>query len=455
MILTDAFPGFERVEGVAGLPDGPVDLSAQAELGADELTKEQLRAVQAYGRTWANARNDIAIIVLYKLPRTVEAELFFAGLRQGVSQQFDDVSSFPVPGIPGAVGNTFRPNAGSAPAHQVTFRKGTHIAEVLVTSDDGRLRAQEVIALAERQAARLPTGSVESFSVSDDTSLAYELGGALGFVAVILGIAVIATRGAKKRREAPKSPPVPVTVTPGEELSGGPPVQPVAPAILRGLRRRSQFVILLLGISGGLAVAGAVLSVGLADRISRVRDGRAVNFDTFVSLENLYNGIAIAQVAALVVTGVVWMMWQHRAQRILGMLQDGATRFTPGAAAGWWLVPIANLFMPYRTMSELYRGSASPSSRSARSGGPMLLLTLWFATFIATSILGRVVMTLDDSVDELVLRSRLLLVVDLCYLFAAAMAIGLVRLIYAGLKSRSAMDDTADAATPADAPALS
>jgi hypothetical protein len=211
-------------------------------------------------------------------------------------------------------------------------------------------------------------------------------------------------------------------------------------------------VILLLGLSGGLAVAAAVVGVGLADRITRVSDGRAVNFETFVSLENLYNGIAIGQVVALLITGVAWLMWQHRAQRILGMLQDGATRFTPGTAVGWWLVPIANLFMPYRTMSELYRGSASPSSRSARSRGPMVLLALWFVTFIATAILGRVVRTMDDSVDELVVRSRLLLATDLCYLFAAAMAIGLVRLIYAGLKSRSSADEPAIAETFADPP---
>jgi hypothetical protein len=452
MILADAFPGFERVEGLPGLPDGPVDLSAQAELGADELTKEQLRAVQAYGRTWANARNDLAIIVLYKLPRTVEAELFIAGLRQGVRQQFDDVSSFPVPSIPGAVGNTFRPNSESAPAHQVTLRKGTRIAEVLVTSDDGKLGPQDVIALAESQVARLPAGSVEAPSVSEETSLAFELGGALAVAGVILGLAGIATRSARKRREAPKPPPVPGTLASDTDLSDQAPIERVAPPILRGLRRRSEVVILLLGLSGGLAVAAAVVGVGLADRITRVSDGRAVNFETFVSLENLYNGIAIGQVVALLITGVAWLMWQHRAQRILGMLQDGATRFTPGTAVGWWLVPIANLFMPYRTMSELYRGSASPSSRSARSRGPMVLLALWFVTFIATAILGRVVRTMDDSVDELVVRSRLLLATDLCYLFAAAMAIGLVRLIYAGLKSRSSADEPAIAETFADPP---
>jgi hypothetical protein len=450
MMLADAFPGFERVEGVAGLPDGPVDLSEQA-VGTDELTKEQLRAVQAYGRTWANARDDLAIIVLYKLPRTIEAELFFAGLRQGVQQQFDDVSAFPVSSIPGAVGNTFRPDSKSPPAHQVTFRKGTRIAEVLVTSADGKLGPQDVIALAERQAARLPAGSVESPSESDETSLAYELGSATAVAIVILGIAVIATRGAKKRREAPKPPPVPGTLPSDTDLSG-PPIERVAPPILRGLRRRSQVVILLLGISGGLAVAAAVIGVGLVDRISRLRDGRAVNIDTFVSLENLYNGIGVAQVLALVVTGAFWLMWQHRSQKILGMLQDEATRFTPGAAAGWWLVPIANLFMPYRTMSELYRGSAPPSSKSARSRGPMLLLTLWFVTFMATTILGRVVRTLDDSVNELVLRSRLLLAIDLCYFFAAAMAIGLLRLIYSGLKSRSTVEEPPVAATIADPP---
>lgn len=449
LILPDAFPGFEPVEGIPGLPDGPVDLSEQAEPGTDELTLEQLRAVEAYGRTWTNAQDDLVIIVLYKLPRTVEAELFFAGLQQGVRQQFAEVSNFDVPSIPGAVGFTYRPEPQGPPAYQVTLRKGNRIAEVFVGADAGRLGRDDVIALAERQAMRLPGASAEAASTAD-SDLTYQIGGALIVAIVMLGIAVIATQGAKRRREAPQPPPVPGSVG-SESIGAITPIERVPPKMLRGLGRRGQVAILLLGVSGGLAVAASVIGVGLADRLVRLRDGRPVNLDTLESLENLYDGISMGQVGALVVTGIAWLMWQHRGQRILGELQD--TRFTPGAAVGWWFVPFANLVMPYRTMSELYRGSASPASRSARSPGPMVLLTLWWLTFIATTILGRVARTLDDSLDELITRGRLLLAIDLCYLFAAAMAIGLIRLVYRGLNTRATEEVVPEPQVEASAPA--
>lgn len=450
LILQEPGPGFEPVEGVRGLPDGPVDIAELAALapgGGEKLTEEERRSIQAYGRTWADKDDNLVIIILFKLPRLVDAQLFVAGVVSQMEAQFGGVSRFGVPNIPGATGHSFTPQPSSPPAHQIVFQKGTIATQVVWLPGGSPVPTSRAITVAERQAARLPVGSSEPTSGTDDsTSFGVELGGAIGVALLMLGIATLATRSARKKREAPKPPPVP----------GTPPVEEVRETVeladIRGLRRRSQVVLVLLGVSGALAVTSAIIDVGLIDRIQRIRSGQAVNFDTLTSLDDLHSAIAVAQVAALLVTGILWLMWQHRAQKILGRLQEEPLRFSPGAAAGWWLVPIANLVMPFRTMSELYRGSADPTSSTSRGAGPRLLLVIWWLMFVSTSILGRIVRTLDDSLDELVLQSRLLALIDLAYLFAAATAIGVVSLIFGGLKSRAAAEPPAPLAT-AEAPA--
>ena len=453
VILPDAFPGFEEVKGVRGLPDGPVDLNQLNDLApgtSEDLTEEELRSLSAYGRTWANEANDLVIIILYRLARVVDAEIFVSSVDQEVRQQFGEGGNFAVPTIPDASGKTFRPDPKSAPAHQVVFRKGRIVTQLLVLSDTGKIGVPEAITLAERQAARLPAAPADSSAEGDAATLGQQLGGAIGGAVVILGIAVLATRGAKKRREAPKPPPVPGTV-----LSDEPPVRvAMEPNVIRGLRRRSQIVLVLLGVDGALGLVSAFVGFGLTDRLARLKDGRPVNLDTLDSLASLHDGIVVTQLVALLVTGVAWMAWQHRAQRTLvGLSSQDDLKFTPGWAAGWWVVPLANLVMPYRTMKELYRGSAPPTSATARSRSPRALLVVWWIAFLGATVIGRYLRTLDDSLGEVVLRSRLELVIDLCYLFAAATAIGLVSLIFGGLKSQivGEQSDTLPAADPAPA----
>lgn len=62
----------------------------------------------------------------------------------------------------------------------------------------------------------------------------------------------------------------------------------------------------------------------------------------------------------LLVIAIVWLIWQHRAQKNLEGLGATWLRFTPGWAVGWWFVPFANLVKPFQTMRELWKASGDP-----------------------------------------------------------------------------------------------
>lgn len=80
--------------------------------------------------------------------------------------------------------------------------------------------------------------------------------------------------------------------------------------------------------------------------------------------------------------GIVWLVWQHRAQSNLFAMRVPGLSYTPGWSVGWWFVPVANLWVPFLTTRELWRGSgAGPGPRDR-------LLALWWFLWVATSVLS-------------------------------------------------------------------
>lgn len=87
----------------------------------------------------------------------------------------------------------------------------------------------------------------------------------------------------------------------------------------------------------------------------------------------------------LLVTAIVWLVWQHRAQKNLEGLGATRLRFTPGWAVGWWFVPLANLLKPFQTMRELWKASGDPYGWQTRTTSP--LLGWWWGLYLGAQAL--------------------------------------------------------------------
>ena len=74
-------------------------------------------------------------------------------------------------------------------------------------------------------------------------------------------------------------------------------------------------------------------------------------------------------------------MWLHRAHANLPALGATGLKFSPGGAVGWWFVPIANMFQPYRVVAEVWRNS-NPA------GGGGMVVGLWWVLFVGGNIIG-------------------------------------------------------------------
>ena len=83
-----------------------------------------------------------------------------------------------------------------------------------------------------------------------------------------------------------------------------------------------------------------------------------------------------ARVAAV----ALFLVWIHRAASNVHERGRSGMTVSPFGAVGWFFVPVANLFMPYRAMSGLARAS------SARGAEPLWVL-LWWVPLVASNLL--------------------------------------------------------------------
>lgn len=149
---------------------------------------------------------------------------------------------------------------------------------------------------------------------------------------------------------------------------------------------------------------------------------------------NTERGVALGSVwlVVLAVTGIAWWVWQYRAQANLRVMGRGSLEHRPWAAVGWWVVPIASLWMPFKVVRELWRASepvhdpVAWTRVSAWAG-----LGWWWALWIAGNLLQAAsVFPADSAVLETVRLADLMAVAGLAMsVFAACLAIGVVRQI--------------------------
>jgi hypothetical protein len=72
------------------------------------------------------------------------------------------------------------------------------------------------------------------------------------------------------------------------------------------------------------------------------------------------------------------LTWVYRANKNGHALGTAGMKYTPGWSVGWFFVPIANLFMPYWVLKEIWQTGSSTPHGGWRQGAVSPLLALWW-----------------------------------------------------------------------------
>jgi heme/copper-type cytochrome/quinol oxidase subunit 2 len=125
----------------------------------------------------------------------------------------------------------------------------------------------------------------------------------------------------------------------------------------RSARKLGMGLVALLGLNvllAALMVVFRLFEIGLLQRIGR---GELASPEEAARSDQRVATVTTAALIVLVVTGIVWLVWQHRSQANLHAARVRELEYTPGWAVGWWLILFANLVKPFQTMRELWKAS--------------------------------------------------------------------------------------------------
>lgn len=112
--------------------------------------------------------------------------------------------------------------------------------------------------------------------------------------------------------------------------------------------------------------------------------GRVVGIQGTVRMATLSAVVGMA-------AAVGYCVWIHRAARNLRALGRERLVFTPGWCIGWFFVPIANLYKPYRAVAELWQASDPDLGSDRDSWGTASLPSVlgpWWGFWILSNAVG-------------------------------------------------------------------
>jgi hypothetical protein len=150
-----------------------------------------------------------------------------------------------------------------------------------------------------------------------------------------------------------------------------------ASAVFRDGHGRAVTTVVLLAAVGVMEVVTAVVALTVVGELQRGELGISQAVERIQAVTGL---TALLLVGAI----VAWCMWQFRARSNLDAFGASGLAISPGWSVGWWFIPLANLVMPFRAMSELWRASAPAGGSVEWQRQPgSALLWLWWVALIA------------------------------------------------------------------------
>lgn len=105
-------------------------------------------------------------------------------------------------------------------------------------------------------------------------------------------------------------------------------------------------------------------------------------------------GLIVFTVAAYIANG----MWIYRASWNARLLQPDDARIRPGWAIGWFFIPFALYWMPFRAMRQTWNSSENPAGDIGRGLPPFI--GWWWAAWIVTNILGNMSFRMSMRADQ-------------------------------------------------------
>ncbi|MFI5980384.1 DUF4328 domain-containing protein [Streptomyces sp. NPDC051555] len=209
------------------------------------------------------------------------------------------------------------------------------------------------------------------------------------------------------------------------------PAEPTAPTALRSPAGLATALSVLLVLATVIALPQLLTDYRLYAALTAfIDDGPTPETMSEYAAADRFAGMAYSLVLlAKLPTGVLFLVWFHRVRVNAGVFAPEGFGRGKRWAVGCWFIPIANLWLPFKTATEIWGASAqaAPDGSWRRvSYGPVVA---WWATWAGSAVLVFVANRLGTSDSATVLRTSVTVSIaeDLLFLASGVLAVRFVR----------------------------
>ncbi len=225
---------------------------------------------------------------------------------------------------------------------------------------------------------------------------------------------------------------------PHDDEASHAPAQPWAGAAVlpgNGQALTTTIFLLLWIVAASIEVLINFVTLSL---LQRQGAGIAISPAEAESLDSLAGLTGVAQFLIYLGAAIAFLTWIYQAYKNLQRLQIAGLSYSPGWAVGWYFVPVLNLFRPYQVMQEIWKasdsGALSQSSESWKWKRGALLLSAWWALWIAGNLISNILFsrslrTNDMPQDALASLLHLTIIADGLHILAAICLIAIVQTV--------------------------
>jgi hypothetical protein len=202
---------------------------------------------------------------------------------------------------------------------------------------------------------------------------------------------------------------------------------------------RAQVVVFLFLVFIAVAAFSVFSNLLQLSFLSEAAEGGGVSQEAADMNDTRQGAVWIIHLVVRLALAVAFLLWLHRASGNMAALGNTKAKieYTPGWAVGSFFIPFANLFLPYRAVSEVWVRSEPPVREEG--GGlafaprpPTTLVLAWWVTWLVSNFIGRAASRFGDGADTietLQMVTWAAILSDVLSIVAAVLAVMVVRSI--------------------------
>ena len=149
-----------------------------------------------------------------------------------------------------------------------------------------------------------------------------------------------------------------------------------------------------MGLTTGVLVATMAFLLDGIGFATRAWSGSVTSaeMDDFMAAATTLDGLTLlCQLCAALAV----LAWVHRAVANTPALGGGIPRWTPAKSAAWWVIPLANLVLPWMIMRDLWRRTAPEGA-----GASTWLVVAWWLLYIGGNMATSLASNLTAAADS-------------------------------------------------------